>query len=63
MSNGDTNFKEYDPERGFSNPDNPKDRGQSHDDGKDFDPTHGHKDVTDQHATTDLAEEEEEEED
>lgn len=62
MSNGDTNFKDYDPKRDFSKPDNPKDRGENYDSGKKFDPTHGHKDVTDENATTDLAEEEEEEE-
>lgn len=61
MSNQDTNFKEYDPERDFSNPDNPKDRGENYDDGKDFDPTDGHKNVTDEHATTDLTEEADEE--
>ena len=62
MSNRDTNFKEYDPKRDFSNPENRKDRGENYDEGKDFDPTHGHDDVTDEHATTDLAEELEEEE-
>lgn len=62
MANRDTSFKDYDPKRGHSNPDNPKDRGGSYDEGQDFDPTHGHEDVTDEHATTDLAEEEAEDE-
>lgn len=63
MSNGDTNFKEYDPKKDYSNPDNRKDRGENYDDAKTFDPTHGHKNVTDEHATTELDEEEADEED
>lgn len=52
----DTNFKENDPDARIQQ-ENTKDRGQSYGKGKDFDPTHGHRDTTDDQATSELSDE------
>lgn len=50
----DTNFKDYDPDARIQQ-ENAKDRGESYGGGKDFDATHGHANVTDDNATSDMA--------
>ena len=54
----DTNFKDQDPKRQHSRPENPKDRGGSYDAGQDFDPTEGFDDHPDDLYTSDMVQEE-----
>lgn len=54
----DTNFKEQDPKRQYSTPDNPKDRSGSYDTSVEFDPTEGYDNHPDDNFTADMIEEE-----
>jgi len=54
----DTNFKEQDPKRQYSDPENPKDRSGSYDTSVDFDPTEGYDNHPDDNFTADMIKEE-----